>query len=61
VGKIRLRTKFLLSLLAISALTSATLLVVRHRVERQVREAIREDLHNSVRNYEKKLSGDVSR
>jgi hypothetical protein len=54
VGKIRLRTKFLLSLLAISAgLTSATLLVVRYRVERQVREAIREDLHNSVRNYEK--------
>jgi ABC-type protease/lipase transport system fused ATPase/permease subunit len=53
VGKIRLRTKFLLSLLAISAgLTSATLLVVRFRVESQVREAIREDLHNSVRNYE---------
>ena len=53
MGKIRLRTKFLLSLLAISAgLTSATLLVVRYRVEKQVREAIREDLHNSVRNYE---------
>src|SRR6266404_5604406 len=28
------------------------LLVVRYRVEKQVREAIREDLHNSVRNYE---------
>ena len=53
VGKMGLRTKFLLSLLAISAgLTSATLLVVRYRVERQVREAIREDLHNSVRNYQ---------
>jgi signal transduction histidine kinase/CheY-like chemotaxis protein len=28
------------------------LLVVRYRVEKQEREAIREDLHNSVRNYE---------
>jgi signal transduction histidine kinase/CheY-like chemotaxis protein len=28
------------------------LLVVRYRVEKQVRESIREDLHNSVRNYE---------
>ena len=53
MGKIRLRTKFLLSLLAISAgLTTAMLLVVRYRVEKQVREAIRDDLHNSVRNYE---------
>jgi signal transduction histidine kinase/CheY-like chemotaxis protein len=53
VGKIRLRTRFLLSLLALSTgLTSAMLLVVRYRVEKQVREAIREDLHNSVRNYE---------
>jgi signal transduction histidine kinase/ActR/RegA family two-component response regulator len=53
VGKIRLRTRFLLSLLALSTgLTSAMLLVVRYRVEKQEREAIREDLHNSVRNYE---------
>ncbi len=53
MGKIRLRTRFLLSLLALSTgLTSAMLLVVRYRVEKQVREAIREDLHNSVRNYE---------
>ena len=53
MGKIRLRTRFLLSLLALSTgLTSAMLLVVRYRVEKQVRESIREDLHNSVRNYE---------
>src|SRR5882762_1160803 len=53
MGKIRLRTRFLLSLLALSTgLTSAMLVVVRYRVEKQVREAIREDLHNSVRNYE---------
>ena len=53
MGKIRLRTRFLLSLLALSTgLTSAMLLVVRYRVEKQEREAIREDLHNSVRNYE---------
>ena len=53
VGKIRLRTRFLLSLLALSTgLTSAMLLVVRYRVEKQERAAIREDLHNSVRNYE---------
>ena len=52
MGKIRLRTKFLLSLLVISAgLTSATLLIVRYRLEKQVRETIREDLRNSVRNY----------
>jgi hypothetical protein len=35
-----------------TGLTSAMLLVVRYRVEKQLREAIREDLHNSVRNYE---------
>ena len=53
MGKIRLRTRFLLSLLALSTgLTSAMLLVVRNRVEKQEREAIREDLHNSVRNFE---------
>jgi len=45
----RLRTKFLLSLLFVSAsLTCSTLLVVRHRVQLQVREQIREALQNSV-------------
>jgi signal transduction histidine kinase len=45
----RLRTKFLLSLLIVSAsLTCSTLLVVRHRVELQVREQIREALESSV-------------
>jgi len=45
----RLRTKFLLSLLLVSAsLTCSTLLVVRHRVELQVREQIRDALQNSV-------------
>jgi len=50
---IRLRTKFLLSLLAISAgLTSATLLIVRYSVQERVREGIREDLRNSVNTYQ---------
>ena len=45
----RLRTKFLLSLLLVSvSLTCSTLLVVRHRVQLQVREQIREGLQNSV-------------
>jgi signal transduction histidine kinase len=45
----RLRTKFLLSLLLISAsLTCSTLLVVRHRLQIQIREEIRQDLQNSV-------------
>ena len=45
----RLRTKFLLSLLLVSAsLTCSTLLVVRHRVELQVRQQIRDALQNSV-------------
>jgi len=52
VGKIRLRTKFLLSLVAISAaLTTATLLIVRYTVQKQVREAIRDDLDTSVNTY----------
>ena len=51
--KIRLRTKFLLSLLAISAgLTTATLLIVSYSVQRRVRENIREDLRNSVTTYQ---------
>jgi signal transduction histidine kinase len=52
LSKIRLRTKFLLSLLAISAgLTTATLLIVSYSVRTRVRENIREDVRNSVNNY----------
>ena len=51
--KVRLRTKFLLSLLAITAgLSSATLLIVSYSVQKRVREDIREDLHNSVDIYQ---------
>ena len=50
---IRLRTKFLLSLLAISAgLTAATLLIVRYSVQTRVRESLRDDLRNSVNTFE---------
>jgi len=53
VGKIRLRTKFLLSLLAISTgLTAATLLIVSYSVQKRVRENLREELRNSVATYE---------
>jgi signal transduction histidine kinase len=53
VSKIRLRTKFLLSLLAITAgLTAATLLIVSYSVRKRVRENIREDVRNSVSNYQ---------
>ncbi len=49
-----LRFKFLLSLALISALlTWATLLVVRQRVEVQVRESIAEDLKNAVTSFQK--------
>ena len=52
MSKIRLRTKFLFSLLAISAgLTAATLLIVSYSVRKRVRENIREDVRNSVTNY----------
>ena len=53
----RLRTKFLLSLALVSALlTCSTLLVVRQRVQLQVREEIREALQNSLvtfRNFQR--------
>jgi len=50
---IQLRTKFLLSLLAISAgFTAATLLVVSYSVEQRVRESLREELRNSVKTYQ---------
>ncbi|MGA8774644.1 MAG: ATP-binding protein [Terriglobales bacterium] len=46
---IRLRTKFLLSMVAVSAtLTVATLLVVQYTVRQQVRVGIQRDLQNSV-------------
>jgi signal transduction histidine kinase/CheY-like chemotaxis protein len=49
----RLRTKFLLSILAISAgLSAATLAVVRYGIERQVRALLRDDLRNSIRTYQ---------
>ena len=51
--RVRLRTKLILSLLAITAiLTSAMLLVVRYTVERRIRESISEDLRKSVNTYE---------
>src|SRR5271170_3177220 len=53
MGKVRLRTKFLLSLLAISAgLTSATLLIVSYSVQKQTRNSLYEDLRNSVNTYQ---------
>ncbi len=46
---IRLRTKFLLSMVAVSAaLTFTTLLVVRHTVQQEVRLGIQRDLENSI-------------
>ena len=52
MSNIRLRTKFLLSLLAISAgLTAATLLIVSYSVQNRVRESIHEELRNSVDTY----------
>lgn len=54
---VRLRTKFLLSMVVVSAaLTFTTLVVVRHTVQRQVRLGIERDLQNSVsafRNFQK--------
>jgi len=50
----RLRTKFLLSLLLVSAsLTCSTLLVVRQRVQLQIREEIRQGLQNSVITFQR--------
>ena len=51
--KLRMRTKFLLSMLLISAgLTCDSLLLVRHTVQAQVRKSIFADLHNSVTTYQ---------
>jgi signal transduction histidine kinase len=49
MGGLRLRTKFLLSMVVVSAaLTFTTLLVVRHTVQQEVRLGIQRDLENSV-------------
>src|SRR5512144_1019147 len=49
----RLRTKFLLSMLLIlAALTSTSLLLVRRRVEQQLRGQILQDLRNSVATFQ---------
>ena len=52
-GRLRLRTKFLLSLvLVIAALTFSTLLIVGHSAEGQVQKAIEQDTRNSVLTFE---------
>lgn len=49
----RLRTRFLLSMVVITAgLTALSLLAVRHSVERQVRQGIVQDLRNSVTTFQ---------
>jgi signal transduction histidine kinase len=50
---VRLRTKFLLSLVAITAgLTAATLSVVSYSVQKRVRESLHQELRNSVKTYQ---------
>ena len=52
-GRLRLRTKFLLSLvLVIAALTFSTLLIVGRAAEEQVQKAIEQDTRNSVLTFE---------
>jgi signal transduction histidine kinase len=51
--KFRLRTKFLLSMLLISAgLTATSLLLVRHSLQVQIKNEIFSDLHNSVTTFQ---------
>src|SRR5580704_15321660 len=51
--KLRMQTKFLLSMLLIYAgLTSTTLLLVRSSVQTQVKKEIFSDLHNSVSTFQ---------
>lgn len=51
--KLRLRTKFLLSMLLVSAgLTCTTLLLVRRSVQHQVKNSISADLQNSVSTFQ---------
>jgi hypothetical protein len=53
VPRTRLRTRFLLSMVVITAgLTALSLLVVRHSVQRHVREGIVQDLKNSVTTFQ---------
>jgi signal transduction histidine kinase/ActR/RegA family two-component response regulator len=53
LAKAHLRTKFLLSLtLLIAALTFATLAVVRHAAEEQVRTGVEQDARNSVLTFQ---------
>jgi signal transduction histidine kinase len=53
VPSLRLRTRFLLSMLVITAgLTTTSLLVVRRMVEQRVRENIAEGLNNSVQTFQ---------
>jgi signal transduction histidine kinase len=53
VHRTRLRTRFLLSMLLITAgLAAMSLLVVRHSMERHVREEIVRDLRNSVTTFQ---------
>jgi signal transduction histidine kinase len=53
VPRTRLRTRFLLSMLLITAgLTAMSLLVVRQSVQRHVREGIVQDLRNSVTTFQ---------
>ena len=53
MARIRLRTKFLLSMLLISSgLTCTSLLLVRHSVQKQVRNEIFADLRNSVDTFQ---------
>jgi signal transduction histidine kinase len=52
MGGLRLRTKFLLSMVVVSAaLTFTTLFVVRHSIQQQVRGEILRDLQNSVSTF----------
>jgi signal transduction histidine kinase len=51
--KLRMRTKFLLSMLLITAgLTSTSLLLVRHSIQTQVKKEIFSDLRNSVTTFQ---------
>ena len=51
--KLRMRTKFLLSMLLISAgLTSTSLLLVRHSIQTQEKKEIFSDLQNSVSTFQ---------
>ena len=52
-AKLRLRTKFLLSVIAIIAgLTSATLWIVGHAAEEQVQKSVEQDTRNSVLTFQ---------